>query len=181
MEVQALKIHGCYLLTPVYYEDERGGFYEAFNHQEFEKGTGHTVNFVQDNLSISKKGTLRGLHFQNAPYAQAKYLRVVQGAVLDVVVDLRKDSPTYREHMKIRLEAKTHQALFIPKGIAHGFLALEEATQFLYKCDSYYHPDSEGGINYRDPELAIDWEYPENKMIISPKDRNLPMLKDTSL
>ncbi len=181
MDIKALHIPGCYLFTPPYFEDERGGFYEAFHLKTVEEAVGQPLSFVQDNLSVSRKGTLRGLHFQAGEHAQAKYLRVLQGAVLDVVVDLRKDSPTYREHFAIQLNARERQALFIPRGMAHGFLALEEETHFLYKCDNYYQPESERGIYYKDAELNIDWGLPEEEIILSAKDKALPTLKNAGL
>lgn len=181
MEVKELSLPGCFLITPNYYEDVRGEFYEAFNKKRLEQEIGQPLNFVQDNLSVSKKGTLRGLHFQKGVHAQAKYLRVLQGAVLDVVVDLRKDSSEFGQHMKIRMSGTSREALFIPRGMAHGFLALEEDTRFLYKCDNYYQPTAEGGIHYRDPELCIDWEFPADKIILSPKDQKLSLFKDLHL
>jgi dTDP-4-dehydrorhamnose 3,5-epimerase len=151
---------------------------EKFNAAELEKRLGQRVHFVQDNLSSSAKNVLRGLHFQRGEYSQAKLVQVLRGAVLDVVVDLRPESPTFGRHFSMELSEKDHKMLFIPKGMAHGFLSLEDNTLFSYKCDAYYHPGSEGGIIYNDPDLSIDWGVSEDKLILSDKDRELPLFKD---
>ncbi len=160
------------------YYDQRGSFVETYNKKEFEKCMGQRIDFVQDNQSISKKGALRGLHFQKGKFSQAKLVRVVKGEVLDVVVDLRSESATYGEHFKIKLTENDYKMLFIPKGLAHGFLSLSNETIFTYKCDEYYNRQAEGGIVYNDSELNIDWELDPNELIISEKDRHLPTFKE---
>ena len=167
----------CFTIEPVVYTDKRGLFYESYNKEKFEAVLGYPIKFVQDNHSVSQKGTLRGLHFQKGDHAQAKLVRVVRGSVLDVVVDLRPESPTFGKHYKTRLSAAQSTMLFIPRGMAHGFLALENDTVFTYKCDNYYARESESGIHYADPELKIDWEFPEDQLIVSEKDLNLPSIK----
>ena len=142
---------------------------------------GHSIDFVQDNHSVSGKGVLRGLHYQKGEFAQAKLVRVTSGSVIDVVVDLRKGSPTYGEYYKTLLSAENKKILFVPRGMAHGFLALEDHTEFVYKCDNYYNKSAEEGIIYNDPSLNIDWEYPVDKMIISEKDRALPNLSEFTI
>lgn len=151
---------------------------ETFNQDVFEKALGQSISFVQDNLSISHKNVLRGLHFQRGRFAQAKLVRVIRGSVRDVVVDLRESSPTFGKHLTIELSEHNGQALFIPKGFAHGFLALENETVFQYKCDAYYHPEAEGGIIYNDPELQIDWGIEDAQPILSEKDLRLPRFKE---
>lgn len=151
---------------------------ETFNQEVFEKALGHSISFLQDNLSISHKNVLRGLHFQHGRFAQAKLVRVVRGRVRDVVVDLRESSPTFGKHLTIELSEQNRQALFIPKGFAHGFLSLEDQTVFQYKCDSYYHPQAEGGIIYNDPDLQIEWGMEDAQLILSEKDLNLPRFKE---
>ena len=178
MKIKETKIKGCYLLSPEVYYDQRGSFVETYNKKEFEKCMGQQIDFVQDNQSISKKGALRGLHFQKGKYSQAKLVRVVKGEVLDVVVDLRSESATYGEHFKIKLTENDYKMLFIPKGLAHGFLSLSNETIFTYKCDEYYNRQAEGGIVYNDSELNIDWELDPNELIISEKDRHLPTFKE---
>ena len=181
MHVEEISIQGCFLIDPQVFKDERGHFYEAFNQREFEKKTGLQINFVQDNHSVSYKGVLRGLHYQASPHGQSKLIRVAQGSVLDVLVDIRPDSSTYGKHYKKKLSGNTGEMIFIPKGIAHGFLALEENTHFLYKCDSYYNPGAERGIRFDDPYLDIDWEFDHDQLILSGKDKLLPLFKDLHL
>ena len=171
-------LKGCFVLEPTIYEDERGVFYEAYNKATFEKGIGKKVDFVQDNHSVSQKGVLRGLHFQTGRNAQAKLLRVVKGEVLDVVVDLRKESATFGKHFKIQLSESNKKMLFIPKGMAHGFLVLKEETIFSYKCDNYYKKEADSGIFYDDADLNIDWEFPKEDIILSHKDKNLQSFKE---
>ena len=162
------------MLKPLIYEDNRGVFYEAFHEKTFKTQTNWEGSFVQDNVSVSKKGVLRGLHFQKGAYSQAKLVSVLEGAVIDVAVDLRSTSKTYGQYFKIILDCKNKFQLFVPKGFAHGFLALTENTVFSYKCDAYYHPESESGIRYDDKTLAIDWEFPSKEITISEKDKLLP-------
>ncbi|WP_297760155.1 dTDP-4-dehydrorhamnose 3,5-epimerase [uncultured Muriicola sp.] len=169
----------CFFIEPKVYKDNRGVFFESFNKELLEKELNIPLDFVQDNHSVSAKGVLRGLHFQTGNKAQAKLIRVVKGEVIDVVVDLRKGSPTYLKHFKTILTAESCNMLFIPKGMAHGFL--QDDTIFLYKCDSYYDLEAESGILYNDPDLNIDWEFPANEIILSKKDQELPRLKDIKI
>lgn len=169
MEVLPLGLEGLLLLRPRIFRDERGYFFEAFNEAVFRKSTGLDAVFVQDNESSSERGVLRGLHFQLAPHAQGKLVRVVKGAALDVVVDIRPDSPTYGRHAKVRLDDVDKHFLWVPPGFAHGFLTLEDNTIFLYKCTTYYHQASERTIRWNDPDLGIDWG--AGNPIMSPKDR----------
>ncbi|MBD0850594.1 dTDP-4-dehydrorhamnose 3,5-epimerase [Maribacter arenosus] len=175
------KLKGCFIIEPSLFNDDRGLFYESYKKVEFEDQLGERVDFVQDNVSISKKGVLRGLHFQNGIHAQAKLVQVIKGEALDVVVDLRKNSPSYKKHFKIRLSENDHKLLFIPKGMAHGFLALEDNTVFVYKCDNYYDKASEAGIIYNDIDLNIDWVISADKLILSKKDLVLPTMKDLNI
>ena len=178
MTISKTNIADSFLISPDIYQDERGTFFESFNQNKFEKILGKPIQFVQDNHSISNKGVLRGLHFQKGKYAQAKLVRVVKGEVIDVILDIRKDSPSFGEHFKIRLSEQNKKMLFIPKGVAHGFLALEEETVFVYKCDEYYNKEAESGIIYNDPQWHIDWEFPADQIILSQKDSILPVFND---
>ncbi|NJX14036.1 dTDP-4-dehydrorhamnose 3,5-epimerase [Tamlana crocina] len=173
MKVEETNLKGCFVVTPRVFEDERGYFFETFNESVFQKETGVSVNFVQDNQSKSNKGVLRGLHFQTGTFAQAKLVRVVKGKVLDVCVDLRDGSATFGQHFSIVLDGEKHQQLFVPRGFAHGFVVLEDDTIFSYKCDNFYNKASESGIIYNDKSLDIDWGFPEDKLIISEKDKQL--------
>lgn len=175
------KLKGCFVVEPTLLNDSRGYFFEVFNKDKFNKLIGKTIDFVQDNESFSLKGTLRGLHFQLEDYAQAKLVRVIQGRVLDVVVDIRKDSPTYAEHSSIELSEDNKTQLFIPRGFAHGFIVLSDTAIFSYKCDNYYHRASERGIRHDDPFLSIDWKLPKESRIISEKDLVLPTLSTLTL
>ncbi len=178
MNVLKTNIDGVLILEPTRYGDQRGYFMESFSARDFEQAVGYSVHFVQDNESLSAKGVLRGLHFQREPYAQAKLVRVVRGRVLDVAVDIRKGSPTFGRYVAVELSGENGRQLFIPKGFAHGFLALEDETVFQYKCDEYYHPESEDGIAWNDPEVAIDWGVGEDEVILSEKDGNRLKLKE---
>lgn len=178
MKITETNIKGCFILEPNVFKDNRGVFFESFKQDFFQRSISEKINFIQDNQSISKKGVLRGLHYQKGKYAQSKLVRVVTGEVIDVVIDLRKDSLTFGEHFKITLSSKNNKMLFIPKGMAHGFLATKEDTIFAYKCDNYYNAASEGGILFNDPDLAIDWGFSEDKFIISQKDLELPNFKN---
>ncbi|WP_242083679.1 dTDP-4-dehydrorhamnose 3,5-epimerase [Aestuariivivens sediminis] len=178
MSIEETFIQGCYVLTPRVFEDERGYFFESFNRNHFEEATGRSINFVQDNESQSKKGVLRGLHFQRGDHAQSKLVRVTRGKVLDVCVDLRQDSKTFGAHFSIILDAVKKQQLFIPKQFAHGFLVLENDTIFTYKCDNFYNKESETGIIYNDMTLNIDWQVHDSKLMISEKDLSLPTFND---
>ena len=181
MKFKETKLKGCFIIEPTIFRDDRGLFYEAYQKDEFENQLGESVNFVQDNVSVSKKGVLRGLHYQKGIHAQAKLVQVVKGEVLDVVVDLRKGSKTFGKHFKALLSSANRKSIFIPKGMAHGFLALTEEVIFTYKCDNYYNYRAEGGIVYNDIDLNIDWEIPADKLILSKKDLTLPVLKDLNL
>ncbi len=178
MNITETKFKGCFLIEPRIFKDRRGEFFEIYRKDDFEHQLGKTIEFVQENQSISKKGVLRGLHFQKGIAAQSKLVRVTQGEVLDVIVDIREGSNTFGQHLKFRLSDTNHLGLFIPKGMAHGFLALSDIVVFSYKCDAYYNPESEGGIHFNDSDLAIDWEYPLADVIISEKDRNLSGFKE---
>jgi dTDP-4-dehydrorhamnose 3,5-epimerase len=168
----------CYSIEPKVIYDERGYFMESFNERTFQDGVGQNVHFVQDNQSFSTKGVLRGLHYQTGKYAQAKLVRVIDGEVLDIVVDIRPDSKTYGEKVSIVLSAENKKQLFIPRGFAHGFVVLSEKATFFYKCDNFYNKESEGGILYNDPEINIDWQFSEQELIVSEKDKVLPTLKN---
>lgn len=163
-----------WVFEPRVFEDERGYFFESFNLKNFKASTGLVVNFVQDNQSKSDYGVLRGLHFQKGDFAQAKLVRVLSGAVLDVVVDIRKNSPTFGQYFSIELSAANRKQLFVPHGFAHGFVVLSESAEFFYKCDNYYSPQHEGGIFYDSKVLQIDWKIPVEKLTISQKDAILP-------
>ena len=170
------KLKGCLIIEPKVLEDHRGYFFESFNQNRFNELIGKNIDFVQDNESFSSKGVLRGLHFQAGEYAQAKLVRVVKGSVLDVVVDIRKDSPTFSKHFSIELSEKNKTQLFIPRGFAHGFIVLSDTAVFAYKCDNFYNKASEQGLRYDDPSLGIDWKFPQHEFIVSDKDLVLPTL-----
>lgn len=167
-------IENLLVITPRIFEDDRGYFFEAFNKKRFKGKTGLDIDFLQDNESQSTYGTLRGLHYQLPPHAQSKLVRVISGEVLDVAVDLRKESKTYGKHYSLILSDKNKKQLFIPKGFAHGFVVLSKTAIFSYKCDNYYNVDSEGGIIFDDNSLNIDWIVDNNDLIISKKDLILP-------
>lgn len=175
MQHKTFPIEGLIEFTPRVFSDERGWFTETYSVRMFEP-FGINPVFVQDNHSVSRKGVLRGLHFQKPPYAQGKLVRVASGRALDIVVDLRKNSSTYGQHTSCILDAGQHNMLYIPEGFAHGFVALEDNTNFLYKCTNLYHQPSEGGILWNDPALGIDWGIA--KPLVSPKDEVLPLLQD---
>ena len=168
------KLKGCFIIEPTIFKDERGYFFESYNHKDFCKAIGQEVNFVQDNQSYSKKGVLRGLHFQKGEYAQAKLVSVLSGRIQDVVVDLRRNSPTFGEHLSIELNSKDKKQLFVPRGFAHGFLTLSDAATVFYKCDNNYSPKAEGGIRFDSPELNIKWLIDLDHLLLSKKDKNLP-------
>ena len=178
MELQKTPLTDCFIVIPRAFEDARGVFCETYNQITFQKTTGLTVDFVQDNQSFSKKGVLRGLHYQKGAMAQAKLVRAIQGRILDIVVDLRKDSKTFGKSFSIELTAENRKQLFVPRGFAHGFITLSETSVFGYKCDNYYNAASEGGIIYNDATLQLDWYLPEEEFIISEKDLQLPTFKE---
>ena len=169
MEAKETKINGVFLIKPQVFEDNRGYFFENFNSTKFNEATGLDVHFVQDNQSLSSKNVLRGLHFQHPPFAQAKLVSVIKGEVLDVVVDIRKESDTYGEYVAAYLSEKNHHQLYIPEGMAHGFLTLKDDTIFTYKCSNYYHKDSEDGIIWNDSNLNINWNI--KNPLVSEKDQ----------
>jgi dTDP-4-dehydrorhamnose 3,5-epimerase len=171
-------LSGCFALEPKVFHDDRGYFMESFNENTFEKGVGQKVHFVQDNQSYSSKGVLRGLHYQTGEHAQAKLVRVLQGEVLDIAVDIRPESSTYGQSFSILLSAENQKQLFIPRGFAHGFLVTSETAIFFYKCDNFYNKESEGGVIYNDPALNIDWGFAEKELIISEKDLILRTLEN---
>ena len=171
-------IPGVLIIEPKAFGDARGYFMESFNAREFAQKTGLEVSFVQDNLSRSRRGVLRGLHFQRPPYAQSKLVGVVKGRVLDVAVDIRKGSATYGQHVAVELTEENHKQMFIPRGFAHGFAVLSEEAIFQYKCDAFYAPEAEGGISILDASLGIDWGLPVAEAILSEKDTQHPLLKD---
>lgn len=177
MKLIKTHIEGVTVIEPKVFSDSRGCFFESFSERDFAEAVG-PVRFVQDNESRSVYGVIRGLHFQKPPHAQAKLVRVVKGKVLDVVVDLRKDSPTFGQHVAMELSDENRRQMFIPRGFAHGFSVLSEEAVFQYKCDSYYAPESEGSLAWNDPDLNIDWNVPAGSEILSDKDRMSPRLKD---
>ena len=168
MNIISTKIEGVYLIKPEIFKDERGSFFESFNQKIFQKETNQKINFVQDNQSVSAKNILRGLHFQKPPHGQAKLVRVIKGSVLDVVVDLRKKSKTYSEYILEELSEYNNHQLFIPKGMAHGFLTLEDNTIFSYKCSEFYCKGAEDSIVWNDSSIGIKW--PGSKPLLSKKD-----------
>ena len=207
MNVIKTAIEGVLIIEPKVFGDKRGYFFESFSQREFDEKVapilGHTINFVQDNESMSSYGVMRGLHFQRPPYTQSKLVRCVKGAVLDVAVDIRKGSPTYGQHVECLLTGRDDEGIrianelgisifsdislqtsaiglqfFIPKGFAHGFAVLSETAVFQYKCDEFYHPEADGGISILDDSLGIDWRIPKEHAILSEKDTKHPLLKD---
>jgi dTDP-4-dehydrorhamnose 3,5-epimerase len=178
MNVIDTEIEGLKIIEPRIFGDARGYFFESFSVRDFVAQTGIEVTFVQDNESKSRYGVVRGLHFQKPPYAQSKLVRVVCGTVLDVAVDIRKGSPTYGRHVAVELSGENHRQLFLPKGMAHGFAVLSDEVVFQYKCDEYYHPESEGAIAWDDPTLAIDWRLPKKDVLLSEKDSHHPKFNE---
>ena len=207
MEVIKTNIEGVLIIEPKVFVDKRGYFFESFSQREFDEKVapilGHTINFVQDNESMSSYGVMRGLHFQRPPFTQSKIVRCVKGAVLDVAVDIRKGSPTYGQHVECllcahdeegeriakeyndsltdnrsTLTAKVGRQFFVPRGFAHGFAVLSETAVFQYKCDEFYHPEADGGISILDESLGIDWRIPTDKALLSEKDTKHALLKD---
>ncbi|KKQ45577.1 MAG: putative dTDP-4-dehydrorhamnose 3,5-epimerase [Candidatus Moranbacteria bacterium GW2011_GWC2_37_8] len=177
MEIKKTSLQDAYLMTPKVFQDERGFFTETYSKKKLEDAGVIAEEWVQDNHSMSAvKGVLRGLHFQNAPYTQAKLVRVTKGSVYDVIVDLRKDSPTFGKWEGFTLTDKNFQMLFVPRGFAHGFMTLEDNTEFQYKCDNYYAPESEGGLMWNDSEFGIDW--PIENPILSDKDQKHPSFNE---
>lgn len=178
MTVEQTKLADCIIIHDTVFGDNRGYFFESFNKKTFFDKTGLDVNFIQDNQSKSSKGVLRGLHFQHGAYAQAKLVRVLEGKVLDVAVDLRRESPTFKQYITVELSAESRTQFFVPRGFAHGFVVLSETATFFYKCDNLYHKAAEGGVIYNDPELNIDWQLSADELLISEKDQVLPKLSE---
>ncbi|MEA3425602.1 MAG: dTDP-4-dehydrorhamnose 3,5-epimerase [Bacteroidota bacterium] len=178
MRIEQTILPGCFLVHDTFHGDQRGYFFESFNRKRFLEHTGLDMNFVQDNQSLSQRGVLRGLHFQQGDAAQAKLVRVLKGKVLDVAVDLRRGSPTFGKHLAVELSEDSHTQFFVPRGFAHGFVVLSEEAVFFYKCDNYYDPATEAGIIFNDPDLAIDWRLPESELLLSGKDKSLPTLQE---
>ena len=178
MEILKTEIEGVLILKPKIFGDDRGYFFESYNRKLLKELAPEIPDFVQDNQSYSTYGVVRGLHFQRPPYAQAKLLRVVSGRVLDVAVDLRHGSPTYGRYVSVELSGQNQLQFFIPEGFAHGFSVLSQEVVFQYKCSDFYNRNSEGGIIWNDPTLAIDWGLPLQDIILSPKDRLHPTLKE---
>lgn len=177
MTVIKTDIEGVVILEPRVFTDARGYFFESHSKRVFDELVG-PVDFVQDNESCSSRGVMRGLHFQRPPYTQAKLVRCVEGAVLDVAVDIRKGSPTYGRHVAVELTAENHRQFFVPRGFAHGFAVLSERAVFQYKCDNYYHPEADGGISILDDSLGIDWRIDPREALLSEKDTKHPLLAD---
>lgn len=171
MKITPTNIKDCYFLEIALFGDDRGYFFESYNHKTFVEATGLNIQWVQDNQSKSKQNVVRGLHLQRPPYCQAKLVRVLEGSVLDVVVDVRNDSPTYGEQFSIELSAKNNRQLFVPNGLLHGFSVLSEEAVFAYKVDNYYHKESEDGVFPLDEDLNIDWRINPSEIILSEKDR----------
>lgn len=177
MNVIKTDIEGVVVIEPKVFDDARGYFFESYSKRRFDEAI-RPIEFVQDNESMSTRGVIRGLHFQRPPFSQSKLVRCVRGAVLDVVVDIRRGSPTYGQHVAVELTGDNRRQLFVPRGFAHGFAVLSDEAVFQYKCDNYYHPESEGGISIADRSLGIDWRINPAEAILSDKDLRNPMLRD---
>lgn len=180
MEIRETGIKGLLVVKPKIFEDARGYFFESFNESQLEKA-GHSFHFIQDNQSKSAYGVVRGLHYQLEPKAQTKFVRVLEGSILDVAVDLRKDSPTFLQWKGVELSADNKLQMLIPKGFAHGFSVLSETAVVLYKCDEFYAPDFEAGIRYDDPEIGIDWKLDPEDRILSERDLAMPSLQGATI
>lgn len=179
MKVIQTEIEGVVVLEPTLFGDARGYFFESYNQADFDRLV-RPIRFVQDNESRSQKGVLRGLHFQQAPHAQSKLVRVVEGRVLDVAIDIRRGSPTFGKYVAVELSAENHRQFFIPRGFAHGFVVLSDTALFQYKCDNLYAPQSEGALMWNDPEIGIDWQLPASEILLSEKDRHHPLLAEAT-
>ena len=178
MNIIKTEIEGVVIVEPQVFGDSRGYFFESYHAERYAEALGINDDFVQDNESRSRYGVVRGLHYQKPPYAQAKLIRVVMGEVLDVAVDLRRGSPTFGRYVAVRLSGENHRQLYLPRGMAHGFSVLSDEVVFQYKCDNYYHPESEGSVAWNDPTLAIDWGLPAEAVVLSDKDTRSPLLSD---
>lgn len=181
MEFTRTAIHDVVVIEPKVHGDSRGYFVETFRQDAFEAFIGHKVNFCQDNESKSSKGVLRGLHYQLAPAAQSKLVRVIQGRVLDVAVDIRQGSPTFGQHVAVELSADNKKQMFVPRGFAHGFIVLEDDTVFAYKVDNYYSPENDRGIAFDDPAIGINWQLNTNELQLSQKDTQQPLLSQADV
>lgn len=181
MQCLETPLRGCFEIIPSLHQDTRGYFFEAFNQATFKAATGISFSVVQENQSKSTQGTIRALHFQKGIYAQAKWVRVLTGVIIDAVVDLRPNSPTFGKHYRVQLSAQNLKQLYIPKGFAHGFSVVSESATVSYACDAPYQPESEGGVYYADPSLSIDWGLGTEPPLLSEKDQRLPLLKDLIL
>ena len=177
MQVSETSLKDCYILEPTIFGDDRGYFFESYNKEKFESLIGKSVDFIQDNEAFSKKGALRGLHFQEGVHAQAKLVRVTQGVVIDVAVDLRPNSESFLKHIAVELSSENKKQLFVPRGFAHGYIVLSDTAVFNYKCDNSYNKASENGVIYNDIDLKIDWKLDPKEFIISEKDKVLPTIK----
>ncbi len=180
MQIIETPLSGLYVIKPKVFEDHRGYFFESYNLRNFNEHGLH-YDFVQDNESLSNYGIIRGLHYQLAPYAQTKLTRVIQGRIYDVAVDLRENSPTFGQWYGQELSDENKHQMLIPRGFAHGFSVLSDRAIVFYKCDNYYHPESERGINYKDPALGIDWQIDPGKAIVSAKDKVLPDFNEADM
>lgn len=178
MKIEQTPLKDCYIIHDTVFADARGYFFESFNQQKFESLTGLNISFVQDNQSKSNKGVLRGMHYQLGIHAQAKLVRVIQGSVIDAVVDIRPNSPTFGQSFSIELTAANHKQLFVPRGFAHGFVVAEDDTIFFYKCDNFYNKESEGGFIYNDKTVNMDWQFDINNVLLSDKDSILPTFSE---
>ncbi|NLN33427.1 MAG: dTDP-4-dehydrorhamnose 3,5-epimerase [Flavobacteriaceae bacterium] len=178
MKITETRLKGCFLIEPKLWQDERGYFFESYHQGKFQEETGVEIKFVQDNESKSKYGVVRGLHMQRGSFAQSKMVRVLKGSILDVAVDVRKDSPTFGAHFSIELNEENKKQLFIPAGFLHGFSVLSEEAIVYYKCDAFYDKDSEDGVNPLDSDLNIDWQIPRERMILSEKDEKAQSFKE---
>jgi len=185
MNIIETAIPGVLIIEPRVFKDARGYFFESYSQREFDEKVGailgHPINFVQDNESMSSYGVMRGLHYQKMPYTQSKLVRCVKGSVLDVAVDIRKGSPTFGQHVAVELTEENHLQFFVPRGFAHGFSVLSETAVFQYKCDQFYHPEVDAGINIMDNSFGIDWRIPADKAILSEKDLKHANLLDGTL
>lgn len=182
MNIITTDISGALIIEPKVWNDARGYFFESYSQRDLDKALAdlglEPINFVQDNQSMSTRGVMRGLHFQRPPFTQAKLVRCVRGAVLDVAVDIRKGSPTYGKHVSVELTEDNHRQFLVPRGFAHGFSVLSDVAVFQYKCDNYYAPQADGGISILDTTLGIDWRIPQDEAILSEKDKRHPLLAD---
>lgn len=178
MKVEQTILKDCFIIHDTVIEDQRGYFFESFNQQKFQAQTGLNISFVQDNQSKSTKGVLRGMHYQLGEHAQAKLVRVIEGAVLDIAVDIRPNSSSFGKSFALELTATNKKQLFVPRGFAHGFVVLSDTATFFYKCDNFYNKASEGGFIYNDTTLNLDWQLPSSEIILSDKDKVLPSFNE---